>query len=118
MLKSRVGEAGLYTSIVMALILVAYASLYINSLNSMSQQQNYLTESQQIESLKKAENIFFKYVPREEAIYATSTIATSIKTIVIYTAASVVYSSLIEVELAPSSWVKIVEGALARLVTE
>lgn len=118
MLKSRVGEAGLYTSIVMALILVAYASLYINSLNSMSQQQNYLTESQQIESLKKAENIFFKYVPREEAIYATSTIATSIKTIVIYNAASVVYSSLVEVELAPSSWVKIVEGALARLVAE
>ncbi|MEO3993827.1 MAG: hypothetical protein QN229_05960 [Desulfurococcaceae archaeon TW002] len=114
----RLGEVGVYASLVMALILVTYVSLYVNSLHNMSYQQQYITENQQIESLRRAENILFKYVAGENAIYATSTITTTIKTIVIYDSVDVVYSSVVNIKLDPSSWVKIVEGGLAKLITE
>ncbi|MFN3268043.1 MAG: hypothetical protein ACK416_02160 [Zestosphaera sp.] len=114
----RFGEAGVYASLIMVIILVTYVSLYVNSLHSISQQQQYVTENQQIESLRRAENILFKYVSEENAIYATSTITTTIRTIVIYDSVDVVYSSLVSIKLEPSSWVKIIEGSLAKLITE
>lgn len=116
MLKFRLGEAGVYASIIMTLILATYVSLYVHSLHSMSQQQHYIAESQRIESLRRAENILLKYVGGENAIYATSTISTSIKSLVIYDSAGVVYSSLVDIKLPPSSQVKIIEGGLAKLV--
>ncbi len=118
MLRFRLGEVGVYSSLIMALILVTYVSLYVNSLKIMSQQQYHLAESQQIESLKRAESISLKYVEGENTIYGTSTIATSIKTLVIYDSSRVVHSSLVDIKLRPSSWVKIVEGSLAKLITE
>lgn len=114
----RLGEAGVYASIVMTLILATYVSLYVSSLHNVSQQQNYLIESQRIESFRRAENVLLKYVAGENAVYATSTISTSIKTIVVYGSTDVVYSSLVDIRLTPSSWVKIIEGDLAKLVTE
>lgn len=118
MLRFGLGEAGVYASIIMTLILTTYVSLYVSSLHSMRQQQNYLTESQRVESLRRAENVLFKYVAGENAVYATSTITTSIKALMIYDSADVVYSSVVDIGLTPSSWVKIAEGDAAKLVAE
>lgn len=114
----RLGEVGVYASIVMTLILATYVSIYVSSLHNTSQQQNYFTESQRIESFKRAENVLLKYVVGENAIYATSTIKTSIKALVVYDSVDVTHSSLVNIKLTPSSWVKIVEGDLAKLIAE
>lgn len=118
MLRYRFGEVSVYVSIIMTLILVTYISLYVHSIRSLSQQNNYLVETQQIESIKRAENLFFRYAAEENAIYATSTISTSIKSLMIYDSTSVVYNSLVNIRIYPSSWVKVIDGDLAKRVTE
>lgn len=118
MTKLRFGEVGVYASVIMALILATYIAIYAHSLNEVRQQQSYYLEIQGLDALRRAENIYFRYEAGEGAVYVRPTVKTSIKSLIVYGPASVVYNSSVSISLSPLTWTKVVEGGLARLVVE
>jgi len=116
--KSRFGEVGVYASVIMTIILATQLSIYAHFLSEVRQQQSYFPEIQQIDALRRAENIHIKYEVRENAVYARPTVRTSIKSLVVYGPENVAHSNPVDIELSPLTWTKVVEGDLVRLLIE
>jgi len=116
--KSRFGEVGVYASVIMTIILATHLSIYAYFLSEVRQQQHYFSETQQIDALRRAEDIHLRYEAGENAVYARPTVKTSIKSLVVYGVANVAYSNAVDIELSPLTWTKVAEGDLVRLLVE